>query len=180
MQMRYSLGVITTLVLGLVSNTSFAFEKITKEEILAAQQTWANSVVAIGEAYSKKEDYKAVAAKTVDELYAYDEGTVLFKPTKASEHPFRLTEEDAISYFVGGKYTEDHGFALNPWSKVRFGDQHFVIDSDSALAMGNYYFTNPKTGHETRVEFTFGYQRGTEGKLLINLHHSSLPYHPQH
>jgi hypothetical protein len=113
MQTRHS--VITALFLGLAVNTSFAVEKITKEEILAAQQEWAKAVIAIGEAYTKKEDYKAIAAKTVDELYAYDEGTVLFKPTKASEHPFRLTEEDAISYFVGGKYTEDHGFALNPW-----------------------------------------------------------------
>ncbi len=178
MQIRPAL--VVSLCLGLVSNYAVALDKITQEEIRAAQQEWAKAVVAIGDAYTKKEDYKAVATKVVDELYAYDEGTVLFKPTKASEHPFRLTEEDAISYFVGGKYTEDHGFALNPWSKVRFDDENFVIDSDSALAMGSYYFTNPKTGHETKVEFTFGYQRGKDGKLLINLHHSSLPYHPQH
>ncbi len=28
------------------------------------------------------------------------------------------------------------------------------------------------------VEFTFGYFRDGEGKLRVNLHHSSFPYQP--
>ena len=43
--------------------------------------------------------------------------------------------------------------------------------------MGNYFFTGPD-GSDTKVEYTFGYVRGDDGKLKINLHHSSLPYAP--
>ena len=41
--------------------------------------------------------------------------------------------------------------------------------------MGNYYFTD-LSGAETKVEYTFGYQLH-EGRLHINLHHSSFPTH---
>ena len=46
------------------------------------------------------------------------------------------------------------------------------------MAMGNYYFTGPD-GKETKVEYTFGYIIGKDGKLKINLHHSSLPFSPK-
>ena len=40
--------------------------------------------------------------------------------------------------------------------------------------MGNYFFTTPE-GEEVKVEYTFGYITDSEGKLRINLHHSSMP-----
>jgi len=43
------------------------------------------------------------------------------------------------------------------------------------LAMGNYFFTD-SSGTAVKVEYTFGYIRGNNGNLKINLHHSSLPY----
>nr|WP_319397115.1 hypothetical protein [uncultured Desulfobacter sp.] len=153
---------------------------ITEAEVLQAQKIWGDGIVAIGRAYVNKEDYKALAATHVDTLYAYDEGTVLFKPTKAAAQQFRLTEPDAISYFVTGVVPEDHGFALQPWSAVRFENAGIFIDSDSAVAMGNYFFTDANTGKEAKVEFTFGYIRGADGKLLINVHHSAFPYQPSH
>ncbi len=52
-----------------------------------------------------------------------------------------------------------------------------MIDSDSALSMGNYYFTT-KDGSEVKVEYTFGMERMDDGTLKIVLHHSSLPYKP--
>ena len=45
----------------------------------------------------------------------------------------------------------------------------------SALAMGNSSFTD-LNGEEVKVEYPFGYVRGEDGRLLINLHHASLPY----
>jgi len=71
---------------------------------------------------------------------------------------------------------EDHGFALQPWSKVRFENEDFLLMTDYAIAMGNYYFTDAHTGKEVQVEFTFGYIKNSNEDLLINLHHSSLPY----
>lgn len=154
--------------------------RITKDEVVQAQQTWGDAIVAIGAAYLGEENYKALAAEKVDQLYAYDEGTVLFKPTKAANKQFRLNKEEAVSYFVGGIVPEDHGFAIQPWSKVRFENSGIFIDDDSALAMGNYYFTDANSGLETKVEYTFGYIKDEQGNLLINLHHSSLPYNPVH
>ncbi len=153
---------------------------ISEDDVVHAQKEWAEAIVAIGNAYTKRKNYKALAAQVVDNLYAYDEGTVLFKPTKAAERQFRLNKTDAISYFVTGNIHEDHGFAIQPWSKVRFENAGIDVNTHSATAMGNYYFTDAKTGKETKVEFTFGYVKDGNGKLLINLHHSSLPYTPHH
>ena len=153
---------------------------ILQEEVIGAQEAWGNAIVAIGEAYTNGGDYRGLAADSLDKLYGYNEGTVLFKPTKASKEQFRLTEEEATSYFVTGIVPEDLGFALQPWSKVRFEDVGIILDCDSALAMGNYYFTDANTGEETKVEFTFGYRKDENGQLSIDLHHSSLPYNPTH
>lgn len=155
-------------------------QSITEADVLAAQKIWGDGIVAIGEAYTNGGDYKALAAAHVDTLYGYDEGTVLFKPTKAAAQQFRLSEEDAVSYFVGGIVSEDHGFALQPWTAVRFENAGIIIDSDSAVAMGNYFFTDGGTGNEAKVEYTFGYVRGADGDLLITVHHSAFPYKPAH
>ncbi|WP_419657326.1 hypothetical protein Dvar_64590 [Desulfosarcina variabilis str. Montpellier] len=163
-----------------VGQDPISTKPITEADVHQAQKIWGDGIVAIGSAYVKKGDYKALAATHVDTLYAYDEGTVLFKPTKAAAQQFRLTESDAISYFVTGVVPEDHGFALQPWSAVRFENAGILIDTDSAVAMGNYFFTDANTGKEAKVEFTFGYIRGADGKLLINVHHSAFPYQPSH
>ena len=152
---------------------------ISRQEVIEAQDAWGKAIVKIGEVYNNGEDYQELATKTLDQLYGYDEGIVLFKPTKASADQFRLTEEEAISYFVRGVVPEDLGFALQPWSQVRFEDVGIILHCDSALAMGNYYFTDANTEEETQAEFTFGYRRDSNGNLVIELHHSSLPYNPR-
>ncbi len=152
---------------------------ISKEEILQNQKDWGDGIVFIGETYQSNGDYKVFATNLVDNLYGYDRGTVLFKPTKAADKEFRLTKAEAISYFVAGDIAEDRGFAIQPWSKVRFENAGIIINCDSALAMGDYYFTDAKTDREIKAEYTFGYQKNSEGKLTINLHHSSFPYHQE-
>ncbi|ABG52085.1 MAG: hypothetical protein O4861_07600 [Trichodesmium sp. St16_bin4-tuft] len=161
----------------LMSSPAIA-QPITEAEVEEAQKVWAQGIVAIGAAYLNNGDYKKLAENHVDTLYGYDEGAVLFKPTKASADQFRLTEDEAVSYFVGGIVQEDTGFALQPWMAVRFENADIITDSDSAVAMGNYYFKDVKTQKEVKVEYTFGYIRGEDGKLLINVHHSALPYKP--
>lgn len=155
-------------------------QPITVDEIMQAEQRWGEAIVAIGQAYTEHRDYRAVAEQAIDQLYAYRIIPVLFKPTKASEPEFRLTRDDALSYFIGGHIPEDHGFALQPWSKVRFQNAGFNIDSNSATAMGDYFFTDGRTGQEVKVDYTFEYFRGPDGRLLISVHHSSFPYRPGH
>lgn len=173
---------IKTLVLSLVIISTIAsgcaiVGTITEQEIAQAQKIWGDGVVAIGKAYSKGGNYKRAAENHVDSLYSYQFGPVLFKPTKAADKQFRLTREGAVSYFIGDdkNFPEDKGFALQPWTKVRFENAGTYIHGDYAVAMGNYFFT-PKEGKEVKVEYTFGYIKGKDGKLKINLHHSSLPY----
>merc|ERR1719163_882550 len=122
------------------------------------------------------------------ELYGYGHHPMLFKPTKATDHPFRPTAEDAMSYFVGAEAMEndefkgeDAGFAINGgrgWKNVVFRNHQVELYGAVAHAMGDYVFTDATTGDEVRVEYTFGYKRCEDGQVRIYLHHSSVPYVP--
>ncbi len=165
------------LTIPLSGFTKTLNKPISKEEIVKAQEKWKDGLIKIGKAYSDNKDYHKVAKEVVQDLYGYDKGVVLFKPTKASKEPFRLTEEGAISYFVDANknFSEDTGFALQPWDDVKFDNAGFIIKDDYAVAMGTYYFIS-KDNDPVKVEYTFGYFKDKNNKLKINLHHSSLPY----
>ncbi len=116
---------------------------ITAEEVAQAQKTWGEGIVAIGKAFTDKGDFVKAAENHLGNLYNFQAGDVLFKPTKAADAQFRMDRESALSYFVGGndKYAEDHGFAIHPWINVRFENMGTYIHGDYAVAMGNYFFT---------------------------------------
>ena len=150
---------------------------ITKEQIMSSQETWGNGVVKIGSLKDSRSECEQYASEFLDELYAFDIGEVLFKPTKCEIEQFRPTKDEALSYFIAGEgraCDEDKGFAINPWTKVRFENSGLIIEESRAIAMGNYFFTD-LDGNEAKVEYTFGYKI-VDGKLKIDLHHSSFPY----
>ena len=170
----------TALFTAIATTSAYAGSaKITEADVLAAQKEWAQGIVMIGDTFKAKGDYTAKATKHIKDLYAYEQGDVLFKPTLASTDQFRGTFDEALSYFVGGDIEEDKGFAIKPWTEVRFGEQDIIIDSDSAIAMGNYFFTPDGSTEEVKVEYTFGYMKDDAGDLRSNLHHSSLPFPPE-
>ena len=148
--------------------------EITIEDIAAAQKMWGDAVVAIGAA---GEDAKKVAKEAAKAAYAFEFGPIQFKPTLAADQPFRPDLEGTLSYFVAGnpKYDEDKGFALTPWTKVRFDNHTIKMFGNKAIAMGHYYFTNTK-GVETKVEYTKGYVKTEDGRTLLFLQDSSMPY----
>lgn len=146
---------------------------ITKAEVEQAQIGWGNGIVEIGAA----KDFRAAAIKHLEKFYAFGDETVLFKPTLASVDQFRGTQKEALSYFIGQDLAEDKGFALAPYTKVRWENEGIITDGDTAMAMGNYFFTKTN-GQEVKVEFSFGYIKDEDGKLKINLHHSSMPFNP--
>ena len=150
-------------------------DPITKAEVAAAQQAWGQGIVDISRVYSETGDAKARATEHINSMYAYGDTIVLFKPTLASEDQFRGNFDEALSYFIGREGTEDTGFAIKGWTKVRFENEGTYAGSDLAMAMGNYFFTGPD-GKETKVEYSFGYVRGDDGKLKIMLQHSSIPF----
>jgi len=152
---------------------------ITEKEVVAAQKAWGEGIILIGKTYTDGGDYSAAAANHIDQFYAYDLSLVLFKPTLASVDQFRLSFDSALSYFVGGNssYPEDQGFAIKPWTGVRWKNVGITNNAcNMAVAMGNYFFTAKADGSETKVEYTFGYIRDPQGRLKIVVHQSSVPY----
>lgn len=159
---------------------SFA-SKITYDEVKGAVRAWCDGIVEIGQIYKDGGDFKTKAVEHIENSYAFTDlgegNQLLFKPTKAAEHPFRSSMDEFVSYFVGsGMYSEDTGFAIAPWDAIRFDMYGVFITDASATVSGNYWFTGVDAS-ETKVEYTFQFIRTPAG-LKIVLHHSSLPYSP--
>ncbi len=152
---------------------------ITKEQVLSAQKEWGSGVVKIGSLKNKRLECETFASDFLDKLYSFEAGSILFKPTKCAFEQFRPTKQEALSYFIAGEdraCKEDKGFAINPWTKVRFENNGFIFEENRAIAMGNYFFTDLHS-NEAKVEYTFGYKL-IGSQLKIDLHHSSFPYNP--
>ena len=150
---------------------------ITQQQVEKIQNTWGDGVVKIGALKHDRKECEKFASEFLDNLYAFDKGKVLFKPTKCEKEQFRPTKSEALSYFISGDNRacdEDKGFAIQPWIKVRFENTGFILEIDRAISMGNYFFTD-LDGNEAKVEYTFGY-KSINGNLKIDLHHSSFPY----
>ncbi len=154
---------------------------ISEAEVVEAQQAWGDGIVTIGKVFLEGGDYRGAAVEHIEKFYGYDMGKVLFKPTLASDKQFRNTFDAALSYFVGGNasYPEDNGFAIKPWTNVRWENTGIINDKNSnmALAMGNYFFTTTD-GNEVKVEYTFAYMKDDNGAVRIVAHKSALPYEP--
>lgn len=151
---------------------------ITESEVTAAQKAWGEGIVRIGKVFTDGGDYSQAATEHINKFYNYQEGTVLFKPTLAAEKQFRTDFEGALSYFVGGNdnYSEDGGFAIKPWTNVRWENIGTKIIGNMAVAMGNYYFTPADGSGDVKVEYSFAYTKDSSGELKIILHDSHVPY----
>ena len=159
---------------------------VTETEVLAAQKLWAESIASISKVFADGGDFVGAAGEAAGKLYGYGKSNVLFKPTKATNNPFRPDADSAMSYFVGSKAMnnpkfdgEDAGFAINGgkgWKSVTFRNHQIELVGGAAIAMGDYIFVDATSGDEVRVEYTFGYKRNDDGKVRIFLHHSSVPY----
>ena len=147
-----------------------------KKLILEYQNKWASGIVEIGKTKNNFKESVSVTKKFINELYDFENGNVQFKPTKASEKQFRNDFESALSYFIGNNtdFSEDSGFALNPWVSVEFENDSLNVYDDIGIAMGNYFFTD-QNGDKTKVEYSFVYKK-VRNSLKIILHHSSLPF----
>jgi hypothetical protein len=151
---------------------------ITIEEIKKSQKSWGEGIVSLGKCKDNTNRSVEEVNKFIKSHYGFEQGNVLFKPTKPSINPFRNTKKSAISYFIGKDpdFPNDSGFALNPWKDVKFDNKGYIIEKDFAIAMGEYYFIDQQD-QETKVEYTFGYKKHPNTpNLIIQLHHSSLPF----
>jgi len=150
---------------------------ITESQIHETQRKWGDGIVKIGALKDNESECLEFTRSFLNTLYDFENKDVLFKPTKAAEVQFRPNFQMALSYFLGGSNSfcsEDEGFAMKPWADVKFENSGFIIENERAIAMGNYFFTD-SSGAVVKVEYTFGYKL-RNGHLLIDLHHSSLPF----
>jgi len=155
---------------------------ITEQDLSDARIAWGEGMIAISCAYESGGIEKArIASETVlDNLYGYDLGPVLFKPTLASgAQTFRPTRAGALSYFVGHdpEYPLDSGFGIKGWCKVETQTSAFFTEGAIAMWMGWVSLTD-NDGNIITVDKSFGYKRDDAGVLKIIQHHSSLPYQP--
>lgn len=155
---------------------------ITEDEIAKALIAWGDGIVSVSRAYETDgfELAKRVATKTLDDLYGFELGPILFKPTlSGGKKTFRTTQAGALSYFIGNnaEYPFDTGFSLKCWREVWFETSATFTQNNIAMWMGWMIFKN-KEGLSIKVDKSFGYQKTGDGVLKIILHHSSLPYEP--
>ena len=145
-----------------------------------ARNAWGDGVILISETFNKKgiEEATIIAKKILQDLYAFELGPILFKPTLSSgNQTFRSNLEGALSYFVGNnsKYPMDDGFGINSWHKFESETSDIFIEGDIALWMGWVTLTNGN-GDIIKVDKSWAYKKMSNGNLKIVLHHSSLPY----
>lgn len=155
---------------------------IVDSDVTEALRAWGDGLVEIATAYDADgiDAARTICSRVLDDLYAFDQRPVLFKPTLASgDQTFRPTKQGALSYFVAhdSEYPLDSGFALKGWRGCRSETAASFIDGDVAMWMG-WVIVTDADGQETKVDKSFGYQRGDDGVLRIVLHHSSLPFQP--
>jgi hypothetical protein len=155
---------------------------IIQRDISDALRLWGDGLIAISTAYENigLSAAREVADQTLDRLYAFELGPVLFKPTlSGGAQTFRPTKTGALSYFIGHdpEYPSDSGFGIKFWRDVKPATSATFIQNNVAMWMGWVSFTD-KYNTVVKVDKTFGYAKDQNGNLKIVLHHSSLPFTP--
>ena len=93
---------------------------ISEKDLLDARTAWGNGLIEISKTFETEgiEMATSVASDMIDNLYGFNLGKVLFKPTlSGGSQTFRPTKEGALSYFVGhnSAYPNDSGFGIKFW-----------------------------------------------------------------
>ena len=153
---------------------------INNKDIDDARNAWGNGIILISKTYEEEGIEKATvtAKKILQDLYAFELGPILFKPTlSGSDQTFRSNLEGALSYYVGNnlKYPKDSGFGIQSWNKFESKTSDVFIDENIAIWMGSVTFTK-KNGDAIKVDKSLAYKKMPNGNLKIVLHHSSLPH----
>lgn len=153
---------------------------INEKDMNNARDAWGDGMILISKTFDEKgiEEATIAANKILRDLYAFELGPILFKPTlSGSNQTFRSNLEGALSYFVGNneKYPMDNGFGINSWHKFDSKTSDIFIEDDIAMWMGWVTLTN-SIGDIVKVDKSWVYKKMSNGNLKIVLHHSSLPH----
>ncbi|SFQ61062.1 hypothetical protein SAMN05421853_1133 [Roseivivax halotolerans] len=144
---------------------------ITDNEIAAARETWGDGLVTISKAHEANgfDEARRIACDLLDSTYGFDIGPVLFKPTlSGGEKTFRTSRKGALSYFVGRDpdFPLDAGFALRRWRHTWSETAASLIDGNTAMWMGWFFFTDT-AGKTVKTDKSFGYLKDADDVLRI-------------
>ena len=153
---------------------------INEKDLNDVLNAWGDGIILISKTYDEKgfDETSKVAKKILQNLYAFELGPILFKPTLSTgNQTFRSNLEGALSYFIGNntKYPNDDGFGIKSWHKFESKTSETFIENNIAIWMGSVTLTK-KNGNILKVDKSLAYKKLSNGKLKIILHHSSLPY----
>ena len=153
---------------------------ISEEDLFDVRTAWGNGLIEISKSFETEgiEMATSVASDMIDNLYGFNFGKVLFKPTlSGGSQTFRPTKAGALSYFVGhnSAYPNDSGFGIKFWREINSVTSAIFIDDTVAMWMGSVTLID-RDGQITKVDKSWGYKLDGNGNLRIMLHHSSLPY----
>ena len=153
---------------------------INEKDLNDVLNAWGDGIILISKTYDEKgiDETSKVAKKILQNLYAFELGPILFKPTLSTGiQTFRSNLEGALSYFIGNntKYPSDDGFGIKSWYKFESKTSETFIENNIAIWMGSVTLTK-KNGNILKVDKSLAYKKLSNGKLKIILHHSSLPY----
>ena len=153
---------------------------INEKDLNDMLNAWGDGIILISKTYDEKgiDETSTVAKKILQNLYAFELGPILFKPTLSTgNQTFRSNLEGALSYFIGNntKYPTDDGFGIKSWHKFESKTSETFIENNIAIWMGSVTLTK-KNGNILKVDKSLAYKKLSNGKLKIILHHSSLPY----
>ena len=114
------------------------------------QKKWADIILEIGKAYKQKINLDNLIFELLNNVYAFNQGEVIFKPTLAKHNQFRSTKDEFISYFLGPFFAEKIIFILGyteffiyaaTFSCISFSLMLFVMDeeSDSEIEASSFF-----------------------------------------
>ena len=111
---------------------------INEDTLDQARHDWGLGILKISEAYENSGIDKArvVANEFLDNLYGFEFGPILFKPTlSGGSKTFRPSKEGALSYFIGENpnYPNDTGFGIKYWRKVDSDTSAIFIEENVAM-----------------------------------------------
>ena len=110
---------------------------ISEKDLFDARTAWGNGLIEISETFENEgiEIATTIASDMIDDLYGFNFGKVLFKPTlSGGSQTFRTTKEGALSYFVGhnAAYPNDSGFGIKFWREINSDTAATFIDDTVA------------------------------------------------
>jgi len=145
---------------------------INKEQIDSFLNSWAEGVLAIGKYYLENENFTQRALIFIEKHYAFNHGSVMFKPTFTKEKIFRNDKKSALSYFVGGEMTEDSGFAIKPWESIELAEVNYLTENNFSAVMGTLHLKPFDSENISVIAFTFVLEK-YDDSIKIKVHHSS-------